>query len=357
MRRLIKNLSFIALIISGLWSTTSQAVVIKNLYEALVPVDTQSREERKTALTTGLIEVITRVSGKTILLSEDPEDPLTVAIQNPTRYTRQFRYRKNNKANSRLNLWIKYDEKAVNNLLQGNDLPVWGHTRPSTLAWVVLSEKGRRKLISNTDQHEVKTAMKWIANKRGLPLTFPLMDLTDRGSISISDIWGNFEDRILRASQRYNPEAIIVGRLYKSTAGEWSVRWSVYQQGQRKDMNTDGERDLYVAVAPIVAKTAEELAERFALSNFEEVQENVTVSIVGINSLKEFNRISKYLKSLAAVSDVSPLMVGENSAIFKLVTKGGRLSVAQAIKLGHTLAEQVPAPPAGVADLAYQLVQ
>jgi hypothetical protein len=122
-------------------------------------------------------------------------------------------------------------------------------------------------------------------------------------------------------------------------------------------MSSDGERDLYVAVAPVVAKTAEELAERFALANLEEVSENVTIRISGITSLKEFNQISKYLKSLAAVIEVSPLMVGDDAAIFKLATKGGRLGVAQAIKLGHTLAEQVPAPPAGVADLAYQLVQ
>ena len=357
MRRLIHLTLLMALSVGSLWTGAAQAVVIKNLYEALVPVDTQSREERKTALTTGLIEVITRVSGKTLLLSEDPEDPLAMAIQKPTRYTRQFRYRKNTRGNSRLNLWIKYDEKAINNLLQSSDLPVWGHTRPSTLAWIALSENGRRKLLSNSDQHEVKTAMKWIANKRGLPLTFPLMDLTDRGSISISDIWGNFEDRVLRASQRYNPEAIIVGRLYRSSAGVWSVRWSTYQQGQRKDVSADDVRDIYVAVAPVVARTAEEMAERFALSSVEEVREDVTISIAGINSLKEFNRIGKYLKSLAAVNDVSPVMVGEDVAIFKLVTKGGRLGVAQAINLGHTLAEQVPAPPAGVADLAYQLVQ
>ncbi|MDH5447076.1 MAG: DUF2066 domain-containing protein [Gammaproteobacteria bacterium] len=357
MRRKIQLLLLLLTGLSSLWALPAQAVVIKNLYEALVPVNTQSREERKTALTTGLIEVITRVSGKTIQLSEDPEDPIAIAIQNPTRFTRQFRYRKNKKANSRLNLWIKYDEKAVNNLLQTNNLPVWGHTRPSTLVWVVISENGRRTLLSNTEKHEVKTAMKWISNKRGLPLTFPLMDLTDRGSIGMSDIWGNFEDRVLTASQRYNPEAIIVGRLYKSTEGEWSSKWSVYQEGRRKDMNSNGERNIYVAVAPIVASTAEELAERFALVNIEEVREDVTIRVSGINGLKEFNQTIKYLQSLAAVTGVSPVMVGENYATFKMATKGGRLSVAQAIKLGHRLAEQVPAPPAGVADLAYQLVQ
>lgn len=357
MRRLIQITLFLLVSIGGFWATSAQAVVIKNMYESLVPVQTQSREERKTALTTGLIEVLTRVSGQTLLLSEDPEDQLTVAIQNPTRFTRQFRYRKNIKSKSKLNLWIKYDKKAINNLLQSSNLPVWGHTRPPTLAWVVLTENGRRKLISSTEKHEVKSVMQMIANKRGLPLRFPLMDLTDRGSISISDIWGNFEDRILSASQRYNAEAIVVGRLYKGTSDDWSVRWSIYQQGQRHDMHVDGEQSLHVAIAPVIAKTSEELAQRFAMVQTEEVSENITVRISGISSLKEFNHIVKYLKSLAAVTDVSPMMVGGEVAKFKLSTRSGRLGVDQAVKLGHVLVDQVPAPPIDEADLAYQLVQ
>lgn len=363
MRRLIHIILFTLISYYGFLATTAQAVVIKDLYEALVPVETQSRVERKTALTTGLIEVLTRVSGQTLMVSEDPEDPLVIAVQNPTRYTRQFRYRKSNKGRSKLNLWIKYDEKAVNKLLQSNDLPVWGHTRPPTLAWVVVTENGRRKLISNSDRHALKSAMKMIANKRGLPLSFPLMDLTDRGNVSISDIWGNFEDRILQASQRYNAEAVIVGRLYKGTSAEWSTRWSIYQQGRRQDIDVDGETDLHIAVTPVIAQAAETLAQQFAMLQTEQVSEDVTIKITGVGSLKEFNHVIKYLKSLAAVSDVSPLIVGREAASFKLVTRGGRLGVAQAIKLGHVLAAEqllivgTPLPASGGPDLVYQLVQ
>lgn len=362
MRRLIHIMLFTLVSYCGFWAATAQAVVIKDLYEALVPVQTQSREERKTALTTGLIEVLTRVSGQTLTVSEDLEDPLVIAVQNPTRYTRQFRYRKSRKGGSKLNLWIKYDEKAVNNLLQSNDMPVWGHTRPPTLAWVVVTENGRRKLISNSDKHALKNAMRWIANKRGLPLSFPLMDLTDRSKISISDIWGNFEDRILQASQRYNAEAVIVGRLYKGPSTAWSARWSIYQQGRRQDIDADGEADLRIAVTPVIAQAAESLAQQFAMLKNEEVSENVTIKVSGVGSLKEFNHVIKYLKSLAAISDVSPLIVGAEAATFKLATRSGRLGVAQAIKLGHVLAEQLSVagselPATDGPDLVYQLVQ
>lgn len=364
MRRSIHKLLFTLLACyCGFWAATAQAVVIKDLYEALVPVETQSREERISALTTGLIEVLTRVSGQPLIVSEDPEDPLAIAIQNPTRFTGQFRYRQGRAGATKLDLWIKYDEKAVNDLLQSNNKPVWGHTRPPTLAWVVVTENGRRTLLSNSDKNAVKDAMKWIANKRGLPLSFPLMDLADRGNISVSDIWGNFEDRILQASQRYDAEAIIVGRLYKDTSDQWSARWSVYHRGERQDLDVDGEQNLLAAVTPVIAQTAETLAQQFAMVKSEEVSEDVTIKVAGITSLKEFNHVIKYLKSLAAVSEVSPVIVGGEAASFKLITRSGRLSLAQAIRLGHVLAEQSPVtagtqlPATGGPDLVYQLVQ
>lgn len=362
MRRL--KYSFIFIILSSMVFPvgSARAVVIKDLYEALVPVQTQSREERKEALKNGLIEILTRVSGRTLLVSEDPEDPLLVAVQNPTRFTRQFRYRKAGKKTGNLSLWIKYDEKAVNNLLQSNDLSVWGHTRPPTLIWLVLTENGRRILLSNTENHPVKSMLRTVANKRGLPLTFPLMDLTDRGNISISDIWGNFEDRIVTASKRYNTEAVIVGRLYKDTENKWSARWSIYQQGRRQDFNVDNEINLEYTITPVLAQTAETLAQQYAMVKTEDLTEDVVVKINGVGSLKEFNRITKYLKSLAAVSEVNPVLLGEESAMFKLTTSGGRIAISQAIKLGHVLAEQLPAngaeyPGSGGPDLIYQMIQ
>ena len=356
---------FYSFVLTGtliLFVTEAQAVVIKDLYEALVPVKTQSRQERKEALTAGLMEVLTRVSGQTIILSEDPENPLLMAIQNPTRYTRQFRYRKARRDGSGLNIWIKYDEKAVNNLLQANSLPVWGHTRPPSLVWMVVAENGQRRLMSNTENHPVKAEFKALANKRGLPVSFPLMDLTDRGNVSISDIWGNFEERITTASQRYNAEATIVGRLYKNTSDEWSIRWTIFHQGQKQEVVIDNEKDLSAGIIPVIAQTAQILAQQFAMVKTEEVNENVVVKVKGVETLKRFNYIAKYLKSLSAVSAINPLVVTEQSVTFKLTTRGGRLALAQAIKLGHVLAEQVPTnstevPDANGPDLVYQLVQ
>jgi len=347
-----------------------RADVVRDLYEALIPVQSQAREERQEAIRAGLREVLVRVSGRSTV-SHSPAPAIEKALEKPTRYTQQFRYRKLNKADrkghledSHMVLWVKYDEQAVNTLLRGADLSVWGHTRPATLVWLVVAEEGQRRLLSSNEAHPVREELEYAARLRGLPLRFPFNDLSDRAKISISDIWGNFEEAILQASVRYRPEAVIVGRLYQSVSGSWSARWSIYLQGRRQDIDVDGEV-LTQAISPVVAEAAESLAQRFAMGQDENMTGEVMIKIKGVSSLARYNRVINYLASLTAVNKVMPKVVGDDVAIFSLTTESGRLGIAQAINLGHMLVAQSqviadPSAPGGEqeqAGLVYQLVQ
>ena len=57
------------------------------------------------------------------------------------------------------------------------------------------------------------------AKERGLPLSFPLMDLTDRTTISIYDVWGRFVQSLTQASHRYSVDNVIGARVYKNEPG------------------------------------------------------------------------------------------------------------------------------------------
>ena len=43
----------------------------------------------------------------------------------------------------------------------------------------------------------------------------------------MSDLWGGFESDIRRASERYLPDVILVGRL-SSRGGDWEGNWTLY---------------------------------------------------------------------------------------------------------------------------------
>lgn len=354
-----------SLILLASFASPARAEVLNDLYEVLIPVETQARAERADALRVGLIQVLVKVSGSSVLQVED--DPVVeLALENVSSYIQQYRYRsvKVNPASSKTQrmLWVKFDEKAINKLLRNNGQPVWGRTRPHSLIWLIVAEQGDRQLLSNKDKHPTVTAIETFARQRGLPIRFPLMDLTDRGRVSVSDIWGNFEDPIMQASKRYSPEAILVGRLYKTVAGTWSARWSIYQEGQREDLDMDNLETLEPVVLPVIAKTAQSLAKRFAVvANVEEINDNsVVLKVTGVTSLSEYNKVVKYLKSLTVVSKVEPFHLSNESASFQLTTQSGRIDLAQAIELGRILVVENQLDVAGEAktvksDLVYRL--
>ena len=81
------------------------------------------------------------------------------------------------------------------------------------------SESGERQLLDETTPSEMREHLSAKAKERGLPLSFPLMDLTDRSTISIYDVWGRFVQSLTQASHRYSVDNVIGARVYKNEPG------------------------------------------------------------------------------------------------------------------------------------------
>ena len=319
----------------------ASAEKVPDLYIAEVPVQNQGKEERQLAVSSALSSVLVRVSGRDLVLTVPK---IEAALTLPTRFVQRFRYvkREDGGAN-KTHLWVRFDEQAVNKLLRDNALPVWGKTRPMTLLWLVVDDRRSRVLISNDRDAQARFLVESQGRLRGLPISLPLYDLADRAKIGVSDVWGNFEDRILEASSRYQPEAVLVGRVFKTYGNKWSGRWTLYSEGRRQDWESNGA-NLQLALSPGVSHTAEILAQRYAQSDENEEDSQVMVRINGVGSLQAYNKASTYLDSLDVVSQVQPYEVNPDSVVFELTSRRGRLSISQAIALGHTLVAQAEVP-------------
>ncbi|MDH3947869.1 MAG: DUF2066 domain-containing protein [Gammaproteobacteria bacterium] len=345
-----------------------QADVIEDLYLATVPVESQDREERQEAIRTGLNQVLVRVTGSNQVLTAPG---IEAALNQPTRYAQRFRYQQQDKDGKKQQvLWMLFDEGAITKLLHDNQMPVWGRTRPATLLWLVVDDRRKRNLISNDKQAEARLIIEEQAKLRGLPLRLPLYDLTDRANLSVTDIWGNFEEAILRASSRYQTEAVLVGRVYRAASNSWSGRWTLYTEGRQQNWQTSGE-SLAVAMLPGISQTTEILAQRYTQVDSVISSDQLRVQINGVSGLAAYTRVVKYLDSLDAITQVQPHSIASDSVVLSLTSRRGQLAVSQAIALGHTLVVEPsqpvspPAPPAGEknpsgmtpsADLVYRLV-
>ena len=353
------------------------ADIVHKLYEVEVLVEGQGREERAYVVREALKEILVRVSGRNEANALAADEEL---VPRPTRLVQQFRYRKfksdedippnpidGAKPYSQ-KLWLRFTEKAVVKLLRLQGFPVWGKTRPATLVWLVVDDQKQRILIGNSTPHISRSHIERDANKKGLPFRLPLLDLADQSKLQVTDVWGNFEDTILAASERYQTEAVLVGRIYLSFSKTWNTRWSLYSAGQRQDWETSNRETLRIAVEDGLSKTAEALSVRFAQVETLESDGNILLQVKNISDLKTYNKVTKYLKNLSVVTLVEVSQVNEDNIVFSLSSRSGRLGVSQAIALGHLLVADFSQPvireevsnnnPKKIkTDLTYKLVQ
>ena len=359
--RIVLAVSFITILSVQVVSQV-HADTVKGLYESKVLVASQAKDERTEALRQAFMRVLIRVSGRVDIAQSTDYPNIQEAIELATRYAQQYRYLKYKPKpgadkTKKLILWVRFDEAAVSRLLTNNNIPVWGSVRPATLVWLVIDNRGQREMIANNSRHEARNILVRQSRQRGVPLRLPLLDLKDQSSLRTSDVWGNFESPIMEASQRYQTEAVLVGRAFQSTGGYWNARWSLYSDSRRQDWSMSGST-LEEVLLPGIDTTAEALSSRYASAGQTE-SGTVLVQVKDIKNLADYNRVIAYLKKLSHVSSVQPSYLTATNAVFKLTTAQGRLGIARAVALGHTLVSETVAstteptlPPEQLAELA-----
>jgi len=355
------------------------AVEVEDLYEARVPVSTQTRESWQDAVKTALSEVIVRMTGSTEVLREQG---ISTVLDQAPRFVQQFRYETaatsgtsdakratSEPATPEQTLWVRFDEKALTTRFRELGIAVWGRLRAPALVWLALEEGRERQLVGSASNHEAYSLMQERAKHRGLPLRVPLYDLTDRAAVEISDVWGNFSDPILRASQRYEADAVLVGRVLRDRSGGWRGRWSLYQaDGPMSWENIGGT--LAEVLDGGVDGTTSAMAKRFAALQTAEGTATVLVRVREVNNVQDYTRLTSYLESLASVTRVDPYIVEPSGVLYRVTTRGGSRLLAHAISLGNSLIAEsaeiadynvqamptVVDEPGVVADLNYRLL-
>ena len=326
------------------------ATEVDGLYEASVPVFTQGKEERKLAIRSAFENVIIKVSGdrNAVALLE-----LAGVLENVVPFVEQYSYDKLPQESAQpdidLNmqetelqptrlLWARFDEAEVNRILQQNNLPVWSRVRPMMLVWLAVEDAGMRYIVDSGSVSDIPIELEKLSKKRGVPTMLPLMDLEDQQNVRVTDIWGNFNEPVKLASERYQPEAILVGRLLHDRSGGWRGRWTFY--GDEKSMgvhwsNIASSQPELIAAG--VNGASDWLAQRFAHVFSELEEDNVLLTISDVTQLGHYARVQKYLEKLPSVTQAQAIRVEEDNITYQLKLKSGTEDLLQSIKLGKAL--------------------
>jgi len=302
----------LAIVASPVW-----AVEVASLYTAQVPLDQEEDDPRARAYEMALADVLLRVSGSE--LSADVE-MMELLFPNPASYVVQFRPGADD------TLWVSFDGEAVEAVLRQTGQTVWGSDRPLTLIWLAVDwGQGEREIISADDPERSRDEARSIdrnrllrqrvldiAERRGLPVAFPLLDTIDLQSVSFSDIWGGFDEALIAASERYEANSILIGRI--RPASSQRNRWSYYFGGQERTWS--GEPELLISLV------ADLLAAEFAIGA-NAALESVSLTIAGVNSVEAFGAVQNLLSELTLIENFSITEVEGDRIRYRVEALGG----------------------------------
>ena len=304
------------------------AVEVTSLYSAQVPLDQEDDDPRAVAYEMALADVLLRVSGSELSANKEM---IELLFPDPADYVLQFRPGADD------TLRVSFDGEANENVLRRAGQTVWGSERPLTLIWLAVDwGQGEREIISAEDQRRSRDQARSInrnrllrqrildvAERRGLPVVLPLLDTIDLQNVSFSDIWGGFDEALLGASERYDADSILVGRI--RPASSQRNRWSFHFAGEQRSWN--GEPEL------VINLVGDFLAEEFAISGDARL-ETVVLEISGIDSVEAFGSVQNLLSGMALIESISLAEVEGDKIRYRVEALGGVDRLRRALRFG-----------------------
>ncbi len=327
----------IGILLFVLFSTHSAfAVRITTLYEGILPVSSQSVSERNQLASQALAQVFVKVSGNNDILAH-PKIKTSLASAN--NLMQEFSYtsmpRGSDNAKPYL-LQLHFDEEGVNKILREAGAPIWGQNRPLILVW--LDNEGPNhspEMIGADSESRLPILFKQIADKRGIPVIFPAMDVEDMSQVSVNDVMVGAISKLMNAAKRYASDAILSGRIVQNANG-YDTQWKLVMGADQWGWNVTGKTlpDIFAALISHVADT---LAGRYATVISNTVQTNVDLKIVNITESDDFTEAMNYIKHLTPVANVQLMQVTGGEIMLNVSLRGTQTSFIQALSVGQKL--------------------
>ena len=319
--------TLLAILLLSIAAPPLAAVEMASLYAAQVPLDEEADDPRRAAYRAALETVLLRVSGTELAGDGELVDLL---FPEPASYVVQFRPGADD------TLWVSFDGNAIERVLRQSGQTVWGADRPLTLIWLAVDwGQGQREIVGADDPDGGGDAARSIdrnrllrerildaADRRGLPVAFPLLDTEDLQKVSFSDIWGGFDEALIDASRRYETNSILVGRVRPGSAQR--NFWRYYIGGEERSWN--GEPEL------VVGQVADVLAGEFAISGTERI-EAVDLVVSGIDSVRAYGEVQALLSGLNVIDGFAIIEVEADRVHYRVEALGGAARLGRALRV------------------------
>ncbi len=320
-----------ALLLHFSWA---QAAVVQNLYSASILVPDQSTQAWDQALKPALEQVLIKLTGK----AEVAKLPgIQKSLSRAKAWVQSYSYHEE-ESQDQTRLWLKveFDPSSINRLLKENQQSLWSNDRPLSLVWLTVDAANSKALV--VDNHSALQAMiQAEANRRGLPILLPAMDLEDQNHAEDANALTN--PAVWQwAFARYGVKVMLIGQA--TQAETWQAQWLLIAGSDSKQWKSSGS-SLEAVVAAGIDQAANDLAQQLTLSSSETLKAHrVSLHIASVQDLDDYAKISDYLKQLSFIKGVDLAGVNERGMVFDLNMVGDQEQLVKALSMSNDLAPE-----------------
>ncbi len=308
---------------------------VGNIYSETLSISSKSDVQRKQILPKALEQVLIKVSGNTDIAQVDEVKEM---FSHPENYLETYSYEGKGE---QLMLTASFDPQQIKSLLRHTGQTIWGDDRPLTMIWMVVNNGQSKEFISSDSSADIIGHIEKLAQGRGLPVLFPLLDLQDLGQVNVNDVLAPFPWKIHQAAKRYGSEAELMGHIaqVEDAANErfiWQGQWLLLLNGAKLNWQTKGET-INDVVAQVVNEVADAMGSQYAVSYHEGKNQQLSLVVYGITNIESYTQVSGYLKSLSLVAQLEVNRIASDHVVYNLVVAGGAHHLASILNEEHTL--------------------
>lgn len=301
-----------------------------DLYSGKVPLDSQLTSARDAAIQQALLQVITKLTGSSKIASVPSETQANLWAQ-------QFRYADGA-------IIVQFDQKAVDTYLKNNNVHVWSGDRPLTLVWMAVEENGTQAIVGEYELSRISWQLLFSndVKARGVPVLFPLLDLTDQQHVELNDVWYHVGTALKSAAERYRAENTLSGRIYQNLQTKaWSADWLLALPSEDVAWQNEAPTPEELIKAS-VDRFANELAARATTDAPSSASaENIELTIEQVNNGQKYLHVMSYLSSLSEINTITPIKISTNSVVFRLKLKGSKAQLQELLSTSPVLQPSV----------------
>ncbi len=322
--------------------SSAQAVQVRGMNTANVPVADRSDQSLQKALQTAFNQVLVKMSGNTSVSTVPAVQNASSNINNLV-VSYSYSTQTNAAGNSQLMLYVVFDGSAMKHLLKNAGQSIWSSDRPLTLIWLSVSQGVQNNVISSGDSSPIITSIKQVTEQRGVPIIFPTMDLQDQANIASTPAQLPSSQQLTTSVQRYGVKSALAGSIINNGSEQFQGEWKLLLNGTPYEWQTNG-MSVEQVITNGINQAADMMANQLATIDSKNLQSTVMLQISGVENLDDYVHVVAALRRLADVSKVTVNDMSNDILLLEVNAAGGSSGLVSALKMvDHLTAEAAPA--------------